>query len=186
MGWAYRVAEAKKANVLYMDDINIFCTDLLSVHRTLELTDRYGLASGSKLNREKTQALVYGPWTVTEDIGLPLTVNETDIKILGVKFDRERGGTRNWPGVVGKVRQRLGYWRLRRRNGRKGFNHQGCGFTFAFINMLGFYASSKSACGPRARSVLFCVGSKWDRLKRSVMKKAKEKGVKESRTSTCF
>ena len=99
--------------VLYMDDVNILCTDLLSVHRTLDLTDCYGQASGSKLNRGKTQALFYGPWTETEKTGLPLTVKQTDFKILGVKFDREAEGTENWPDMVGKVRQRLGYWGLK-------------------------------------------------------------------------
>ncbi|KAJ3591980.1 hypothetical protein NHX12_025826 [Muraenolepis orangiensis] len=98
---------------LYMDDINILCTDLSSLDRALNLTDDYGLASGSKLNRGKTQALFYGPWAETDKTGLPLTINTTDIKILGVKFDREGEGTKNWPDVLGKVRQRLGYWGLR-------------------------------------------------------------------------
>ena len=40
-------------------------------------------------------------------------MNQTDIKILGVKFDREGEGTENWPGMIGKVRRRLGYWGLR-------------------------------------------------------------------------
>ncbi|KAJ3592289.1 hypothetical protein NHX12_007417, partial [Muraenolepis orangiensis] len=51
--------------------------------RALNLTDDYGLASGSKLNRGKTQALFYGPWAETDKTGLPLTINTTDIKILG-------------------------------------------------------------------------------------------------------
>ncbi|KAJ3606306.1 hypothetical protein NHX12_025827, partial [Muraenolepis orangiensis] len=52
-------------------------------HQALNLTDDYGLASGSKLNRGKTQALFYGPWAETDKTGLPLTINTTDIKILG-------------------------------------------------------------------------------------------------------
>lgn len=104
---------------LYMDDINILCTDLLSVNRTLDLTDWFGRASGSKLNRNKTQALFYGPWTVTETTGLSLTVTQTDQKILGIKFSREGGGKTNWTDMVGKVRQRLGYW------GRRGLTIEG-------------------------------------------------------------
>lgn len=94
--------------VLYTDDVNILCTDLLSVNRTLDLTDWYGKASGAKLNREKSKAQFYGPWTETERTGLSLTVTQTDQKILGVKFDKGKGET-NQPDIVGKVRQRIGY-----------------------------------------------------------------------------
>lgn len=77
-----------------MDDVNILCTDLLSVNKTLDLTDWFGQASGSKLNRSKTQAQFYGPWTVTELTELPVTVTQTEVKILGTKFDKEGGGTK--------------------------------------------------------------------------------------------
>lgn len=88
--------------ILYMDDVNVLCTDLLSVNRTLDLTDWFGRASGSKLNRNKTQAQFYGPWTPDETAGLSLTVTQGQ-KILGVKFDREGVGTLNWANVMGKV-----------------------------------------------------------------------------------
>ncbi|KAI4796550.1 hypothetical protein KUCAC02_026905, partial [Chaenocephalus aceratus] len=54
-------------------------------------------ASGSKLNVSKTQAQFYGPWT--ETIGLPLTVTQTEQKILGIKFDNEGGGKTNWTSL---------------------------------------------------------------------------------------
>ena len=72
-----------------MDDINILCTELFSVNRTLDLTDWFGRASGSKLNRNKTQALFYGLCTASDVTGLPMTVTQTDQKILGIKFDRD-------------------------------------------------------------------------------------------------
>ena len=59
--------------------------DILSLYRALDLTDWYGRASGSKLNRDKSQVQFYGPWTETETTGLPLTVTQTDQKILGIK-----------------------------------------------------------------------------------------------------
>ncbi|KAI4786131.1 hypothetical protein KUCAC02_037326, partial [Chaenocephalus aceratus] len=65
--------------------------------RTLDLTDWFGQASGSKLNVSKTQAQFYGPWT--ETIGLPLTVTQTEQKILGIKFDNEGGGKTNWTSL---------------------------------------------------------------------------------------
>uniref|UniRef100_A0AAV2MFK4 Uncharacterized protein n=1 Tax=Knipowitschia caucasica TaxID=637954 RepID=A0AAV2MFK4_KNICA len=56
----------------------------ISFNRTLDFTDWFGLASGSKLNRAKTQAQSYGPWTPNETAGLPLTVTQGQ-KILGIR-----------------------------------------------------------------------------------------------------
>lgn len=164
---------------LYMDDINILCTDLLSVNRTLDLTDWFGLASGSKLNRRKTQALFYGPWTATETTALPLTVTQTDQRILGIKFDREGGGKTNWTDMVGKVRQRLGYWGLR------GLTMEGKVLIIKAV-ILPLLLFISSVFIPPKRVILdleraifyFLWGSKWERLSRNVMKKSREKGGK--------
>ncbi|XP_055788960.1 uncharacterized protein LOC129861847 [Salvelinus fontinalis] len=87
--------------VFYMDDVNILCTDLLSVDRTLDRTDWYGRASGARLNRDKTEAQFFGLWADPDLTRLPLTVKTTDIRVLGVKFDREGGGSGNWNGILG-------------------------------------------------------------------------------------
>ena len=164
---------------VYMDDINILCTDLLSVNRTLDLTDWFGQASGSQLNRNKTQALFYGPWTASEMTGLPLTVTQTDQKILGIKFDREGGGKTNWTDMVGRVRQRLGYWGLR------GLTMEGKVLIIKAV-ILPLLLFISSVFIPPRRVILdleraifyFLWGSKWERLRRDVMKKPKEKGGK--------
>ncbi len=164
---------------IYMDDFNILCTDLLSVNRALDLTDFYGQASGSKLNREKTQAQFYGPWTASQTTGLPLTVTQTGQKILGVKFDREGGGEENWPDLVGKVKQRLGYWGLR------GLTMEGKVLIIKAV-ILPLLLLISSVFIPPRRVLLdldratfyFLWGSKWERLRRDIMKKPKEKGGK--------
>ena len=164
---------------LYMDDVNLLLTDRTSIDRTLDLTDYYGRASGAKLNREKTQAQFFGPWTVTDMTGLPLTVTQTDLKILGVKFDREGGGDTNWPGLIGKVKQRLGYWGLRR------LTIEGKVLITKAV-ILPLLLSVSSVFMPPRRVILaleraifyFIWGSKWERLRREVMKKPKEKGGK--------
>ncbi|KAL0150101.1 hypothetical protein M9458_054528, partial [Cirrhinus mrigala] len=48
--------------VLYMDDVTLLATDVLSVRRAMDLTDWYGRASGAKLNRSKSEAQLFGPW----------------------------------------------------------------------------------------------------------------------------
>lgn len=165
--------------LLYMDDFNLVCTDLLSINRTLDLTDWFGRASASKLNREKTQAQFYGPWTATERTGLPLTVTQTDQKILGVKFDREGGGRNNWPDVVGKVRKRLGFWGLR------GLTMEGKVLIIKAVILPVLLLVSSVFTPPRSvlldleRAIFYFLwGSKWERVKREVMKRPKEKGGK--------
>ncbi|XP_056298028.1 uncharacterized protein LOC130211313 [Pseudoliparis swirei] len=169
----------KSKCIFYMDDINILCTDLLSINRTLDLTDWYGRASGSKLNRNKTQAQFYGPWKATDRTGLPLTVTQTDQRILGVKFDREGGGKTNWPDVVGKVRQRLGYWTLR------GLTLEGKVLIIKSVILPLLLLISSVFIPPKKvlldleRAIFYFLwGSKWERLRRSEMKKTKEKGGK--------
>ncbi|XP_033998587.1 uncharacterized protein LOC117492420 [Trematomus bernacchii] len=165
--------------ILYMDDINLLCTDLLSVNRTLDLTDWFGQASGSKLNISKTQAQFYGPWTETEKTGLPLTVTQTEQKILGIQFDNEGGGKTNWTSLVGKVRQRLGYWGLR------GLTMEGKVLIIKAV-ILPLLLLVGSVFIPPRRVLLeleraifyFLWGSKWERITRKEMKKSKQKGGK--------
>ena len=99
-------------NVLYMDDVTLLLTDFSSVQRAMKVTELYGRASGAKLNRSKSEAQLFGPWGDVPT-GLDLDFKTKDIKILGVKFDKEGGGRGNWTDKLGKVRQRLGYWGLR-------------------------------------------------------------------------
>ena len=164
--------------VLYMDDVNVLCTDLLSVSRTLDLTDLYGRASGSRLNRDKTQAQLYGPWTATATTGLPVPVTQT-IKILGVKFDKDGGGKSNWPDAIGKVRQRLGYWGLR------GLTMEGKVLIIKavilplLLLMCSVFFPPRSVLLSLDRALFYFLWrSKWERLRREVMKKPKEKGGK--------
>ena len=165
--------------LLYMDDVNILCTDLLSVNRTLDVTDWFGRASGSKLNRGKTRAQFYGPWTASEMTGLPLTVTQDDQRILGIKFDKEGGGKANWQDVVGKVRQRLGYWRLR------GLTMEGKVLIIKAVILPLLLLISSVFYPPRRvlldleRAIFYFIwNSKWERLRREVMKRTKEKGGK--------
>ncbi len=53
-----------------MDDVNILCRDVLSIKRTMDLTDLFGKASGARLNKDKTQAQFYGSWKPSETAGL--------------------------------------------------------------------------------------------------------------------
>ncbi|KAL0150099.1 hypothetical protein M9458_054526 [Cirrhinus mrigala] len=93
--------------VLYMDDVTLLATDILSIRRAMDLTDWYGRASGAKLNRDKSEAQLFGPWGDVDTGGLDLVVRDNDFKILGVKFDKEGGGRGNWTDILGKPSEEI-------------------------------------------------------------------------------
>ncbi len=45
--------------------------------------------------------------------GLDVDFKETDFKILGSNLIKRAVGQENWTDLLGKVRQRLGFWGLR-------------------------------------------------------------------------
>ncbi len=59
--------------VLYMDNINILCKDVLSIQRTMDLTDLFGKASGVL-----SQAQFYGSWELSETAGLNISIQKTN------------------------------------------------------------------------------------------------------------
>lgn len=95
----------------YMDDVTVLCSDRRSIRRTLLHTERYGLASGAKLNKEKSECMFYGNWPEAPDCDV--CIKTDSIKVLGLKFDGTGSGQRNWVDVGAKVSQKLGLWSLR-------------------------------------------------------------------------
>ncbi|KAF4079370.1 hypothetical protein AMELA_G00177250, partial [Ameiurus melas] len=164
--------------VLYMDDVTLLATDVLSIRRAMDLTDWYGRASGAKLNRSKSEAQLFGPWGNVDTGGLELAF-KTDLRILGVKFDKEGGGRGNWADLLGKVRQKLGFWGLRQ------LTLEGKVLIFKAVILPLLLLVCSVFWPPRSflldleRAVFYFVwGSKWERLKREVVKRRPENGGK--------
>ena len=165
--------------LLYMDDFNILCTDLLSVDRVFQLTDWFGKASGSKLNKEKTKAQFYGPWKNNEKIGLQFQVTQEEQKILGVKFDKNGDGKSNWTEITRRVKQRIGFWTMRN------LTIEGKILIIKAVILPVFLLTSSVFIPPRRvilelqRDIFYFIwDSKWERIKREIMTKPKEKGGK--------
>nr|XP_055049577.1 LINE-1 retrotransposable element ORF2 protein [Misgurnus anguillicaudatus] len=165
--------------VLYMDDVTILATDITSLRRAMDLTDWYGRASGAKLNRSKSEALLFGPWGNIDTGQLDVDFKTTDLKILGVKFDKEGGGRGNWTDLLGKVRKRLGFWGLRQ------LTIEGKILIFKSVILplillvCSVFSPPRSFLVELERAVFYFVwGSKWERLKREVFKKRPENGGK--------
>ena len=163
---------------LYMDDVTLLCCDFLTVQRALDLTDWYGRASGAKLNRRKSEAQLFGPWGDVRP-NLNVVFKKKDIKILGLKFDDEGGGRGNWTDVLGKVRQRLGFWGLRQ------MTIEGKVLIFKAVVLPLLLLLCSVFSPPRSfllgveRAVFYFLwGSKWERLKRDTVKKRPENGGK--------
>ncbi|XP_031671812.1 uncharacterized protein LOC109882153 [Oncorhynchus kisutch] len=101
----------------------------------------------------------------------------TDIRVLGVKFDREGGGSGNWSGILGTVRQRVGFWGLRQ------LTFEGKVLIIKAV-ILPVRLLISSVFIPPQRSILdlerklfyFLWGGKWERLRREVVKRPMSKG----------
>lgn len=145
----------------------------------MDVTDWFGRASGAKLNRGKTQAQFFGPWQPGETRGLDLTVKPTDLKILGIKFDINGGGSGNWTDVLGKIRQRLGLWRLRQLTLEgKVLIIKAVILPLLLLLCSVFYPPRFFLLALDRAVFYFLWGSKWERLKRETMKRAPEHGGK--------
>ena len=46
----------------FADDTNLFCADLISVERALNLVNDFGRIAGLRLNMKKTKAIWLGKW----------------------------------------------------------------------------------------------------------------------------
>ena len=159
--------------VFYMDDVNILCTDRPSIDRTLDRTDWFGVASGAKLNRDKTEVQFDGPWGPPEMTGLPLTRTADNIRVLGVKFDRLGTGSGNWEGILNKTRQRLTFWGLR------DLTFEGKILIIKTVILPLFLLVSAVFMPPRRvllkldRMVFYFLWrSKWERVRREVVKRS--------------
>ncbi|XP_056320895.1 uncharacterized protein LOC130234675 [Danio aesculapii] len=166
--------------LLYMDDVTLLTTDLSTARRAMDLTDWFGRASGAKLNRNKSEAQLFGPWDIIQTEGVDMVFRGDDhFKVLGVKFDKEGGGRENWKDILRKVRQRLGFWVLRQ------LTIEGKILIFKAVILPLMLLVCSVFSPPRhfllelERAVFYFIwGSKWERLRREVVKKKADNGGK--------
>ena len=68
----------------YADDTNLFCADLDTVGKAIEIVDIFGTLLGLKLNRKKTKAIWLGKWKNSKNSPLQLKWLHNLVKILGI------------------------------------------------------------------------------------------------------
>ena len=99
--------EIERKLVSFADDLNAFLTNHRSIRRTLEISDQFGAASGSKINRAKTTALAMGTFQIMPGDEIKW-VNE--MRMLGIFYVANKdnpGALRNWLEVEAKIERTL-------------------------------------------------------------------------------
>lgn len=104
-------ATGKEAKLsLYMDDLTLLLTDNKSITDTLLICDEFTFASGTKINKEKSEILCLNWREPVEHLGLAQK-NET-IKVLGVQIGKNMEKN-NWESKLPKIRGKLLQWQDR-------------------------------------------------------------------------
>ena len=99
----------------YADDTNLFCADLASVEKALEIVENFGSLAGLKLNRKKTKAIWLGKWEKSGGNPLQLKWLRNPVKILGihVSYDEKGNNQHNFNHKLQKLQTNLDLWRPR-------------------------------------------------------------------------
>ena len=93
----------------FADDTNLFCADLSSVEKGLQIVADFGAISGLKLNVKKTKALWLGKWANNKDKPLHLKWVSSPTRILGIYFSYDEKGNNevNFDLTINKLQAKL-------------------------------------------------------------------------------
>ena len=97
----------------YVDDANMMLCNIEYVPNCLGLLDKFGKASGSKLNKSKTLALVSDQYVDKEALNSLVKLNNGFEIILGVPVGPGRGKTDFWFDKFQKMEKRILTWKPR-------------------------------------------------------------------------
>lgn len=97
----------------YADDTAVYVRDIESVQNTIDLIKKFGLASESKINLDKTNVLLCGPLRREKPNDSLINYIEDKVKVLGVWVGNVDTVHLNWVPVVNKISKILGMWSSR-------------------------------------------------------------------------
>ena len=98
----------------YADDATATVSDLKSVTSILRIADRFGEASGSRLNHDKTKGLWIGAWGSRSDQFATIPWTNQSLKINGVLLGNIDMAHENWTILLQKFKASLVAWKSRR------------------------------------------------------------------------
>ena len=93
----------------------LFCSDLSSVEKGLQIVADFGAISGLKLNIKKSKAMWLGKWANNKDKPLHLKWVSSPTKILGIYFSYDEKGNNemNFDLKINKLQAKLDISRSR-------------------------------------------------------------------------
>lgn len=104
----------------HADDTTCTVENLQSIETIFDIFEKYGRASGAKINRNKTELMTLGNATINQCDLTRLGVRKCDrsIKILGVYLgkDKKLCENQNWEGKMSKIKAVLNMWKQRKLN----------------------------------------------------------------------
>ena len=163
----------------YADDTSAIISDLSSAKHFLKTVETFGLYSGLKLNKEKTEGMWIGSSKNSRATPLGITWAKSYMKILGVyvSYDSEISYQKNFADKMAKAKAILNLW--------KGRNLTLLGRTQivkSFVMSQFLYAASVLEMNHKAVKEIdnlifdFVWNSKKAKIKRSVLKREISKG----------
>jgi hypothetical protein len=99
--------------IQYADDNTLTLSNANSLKHLFATLETYEKASGSEINKEKTEGLWSGSFRKRRDKPLDLTWKNDKIKIYGTFFGNENVDDANWKLKIDKIKKILNLWKQR-------------------------------------------------------------------------
>ena len=95
----------------YADDTTCFVLSDSSLLALLQLFERYAKASGAKLNIDKTEGLLFGPWKSRTNLPIALKWSSDCLIILGCRVGNSI--LPDWDNLISKFKNKITSWSTR-------------------------------------------------------------------------
>lgn len=97
----------------YADDLTVICSSKEQVTEALKDINRFTMASGAKINLEKSEGAWLGSWESTPATFLGMSWSTRIVKYLGVPLDLQQRTSEIWSPKLNSLRGSLISWRGR-------------------------------------------------------------------------
>ena len=162
---------------LYMDDVAVFCSDPGSVRRLISICDQFESATGARVNRRKSEAMLFGNWPDRSSV--PFTIKPDFLKVLGIWFGGAEACNKNWLERIARVGKKLELWRQRSLSITGKNLVIRCEVLSGLLYLAQVWPVPPSYATGITRAVFqFIWGSRMDRVRRATMYKSADNGGK--------
>ena len=96
----------------YVDDTVLYLNSYNMVNDSLEIIENFGKASGSRLNRQKTECLVMREDRL-KSLGENMKVTLGPVKLLGIPLGKTSNENEFWDDIIKKIEKRYCFWKMR-------------------------------------------------------------------------